>query len=206
VRDKVTAHTGPVLDKVTGFVTRGRELLVFRHPTAGVQLPAGTVEAGETPEAAVLREVREEAGLVETRIVRRLDSFPEEKPPDLYAFLRRVRARTSPRGRESADLHCRRGTWGRLIESHDGWANVAQDWLGRTGWVPSDALTANVHRHLFHLVPIAPTAETWTTRTDRHRFRLYWVPLTEDPGLVPSQAPWLAHVRPLLLDPTTGSD
>lgn len=50
--DRVTAHTDPVLHKVTGFVTRGRELLVFRHPTAGVQLPAGTVEAGETPEAA----------------------------------------------------------------------------------------------------------------------------------------------------------
>ena len=45
--------------KVAAFVTRGdgpeRELLVFRHPRAGIQLPAGTVEAGEAIEVAALR-------------------------------------------------------------------------------------------------------------------------------------------------------
>ena len=40
------------IQKVTGFITRGRsdgghDLLVFQHPSAGVQLPAGTVEEGE---------------------------------------------------------------------------------------------------------------------------------------------------------------
>ena len=41
-------------------------LLVFRHvdfPTAGIQIPGGTMEAGETPEIAVMREAREETGL-----------------------------------------------------------------------------------------------------------------------------------------------
>src|SRR5262249_43927849 len=50
-----------LLEKVTAFVTRdaaqARELLVFRHPHAGVQIPAGTVEKGESAEAAALREV-----------------------------------------------------------------------------------------------------------------------------------------------------
>ena len=45
--------------KVTAFVTRGvgedAELLVFRHPHAGLQLPAGTVEVDESPPAAALR-------------------------------------------------------------------------------------------------------------------------------------------------------
>jgi 8-oxo-dGTP pyrophosphatase MutT (NUDIX family) len=49
------------LDKVTAFVTRsgdfGVELLLFRHPNEGIQLPAGTVEEGEAPAAAVIREV-----------------------------------------------------------------------------------------------------------------------------------------------------
>ena len=49
------------LEKVTAFVTRERtawgELLLFRHPFAGIQLPAGTVEPGESPDEAVVREV-----------------------------------------------------------------------------------------------------------------------------------------------------
>ena len=56
-----------VIEKVTAFVTRKRdglrEMLVFKHPNAGIQIPAGTVECGENPETAVMREVREETGL-----------------------------------------------------------------------------------------------------------------------------------------------
>ena len=55
------------LQKVTAFVTRGvgedAELLVFRHPHAGLQLPAGTVEVDESPPAAALREVLEETAV-----------------------------------------------------------------------------------------------------------------------------------------------
>ena len=43
---------------------RGSELLVFRHPVVGVQLPKGTVEPQEAYEAAAaLRELHEESGL-----------------------------------------------------------------------------------------------------------------------------------------------
>ena len=42
---------GPKAEKVTAFVTQeapqGVELLLFEHPHAGIQLPAGTVELGE---------------------------------------------------------------------------------------------------------------------------------------------------------------
>ncbi|MEJ2289387.1 MAG: HAD-IA family hydrolase [Deinococcales bacterium] len=47
------------VSNVAAFVTRtpdgGPQLLVFRHPTAGVQVPAGTVEDGESIEAAAAR-------------------------------------------------------------------------------------------------------------------------------------------------------
>ncbi len=48
------------------YVTSGRRLLVFRHvhfPEAGLQVPAGTIDAGEEPADAVLREAEEETGL-----------------------------------------------------------------------------------------------------------------------------------------------
>lgn len=39
------------------------EILVFEHPLAGVQLVKGTVEAGERPASAAVRELAEESGL-----------------------------------------------------------------------------------------------------------------------------------------------
>ena len=48
------------------YVTNADLLLVFRHvafPDAGIQVPAGTIEEGESPEDTVLREVEEETGL-----------------------------------------------------------------------------------------------------------------------------------------------
>ena len=52
--------------KVFAYITHGNHLLVFRHPDfpeAGIQVPAGTVEEGESAEAAVMREAFEETGL-----------------------------------------------------------------------------------------------------------------------------------------------
>ena len=61
-------------EKVVCFVTRagsgGPELLVFDHVPdggAGVQVVAGGVEPGETPERAATRELHEESGLSLTR-------------------------------------------------------------------------------------------------------------------------------------------
>ena len=48
------------------YVTHEDRLLVFEHcdfPDAGIQVPAGTVDEGESHDEAVLREVEEETGL-----------------------------------------------------------------------------------------------------------------------------------------------
>ncbi|MEW6420378.1 MAG: NUDIX domain-containing protein [Deinococcota bacterium] len=53
-------------EKVVCVVVNGPLVLVFEHedaPEAGVQLPAGGVEPGETPAEAAVRELREESGL-----------------------------------------------------------------------------------------------------------------------------------------------
>ena len=62
---------GDRIRKATAVVLRqsctGREVLVFEHPLdeggAMLQLPAGTVEVGEEPEAAAIRELLEETGV-----------------------------------------------------------------------------------------------------------------------------------------------
>ena len=41
----------------------GREILAFVHPLAGKQIIKGTVEVGESPVAAALRELAEESGI-----------------------------------------------------------------------------------------------------------------------------------------------
>ncbi|MGE7675448.1 NUDIX hydrolase [Lysinibacillus sp. NPDC094403] len=58
-----------VVEKAFGYITREHEgqlqVLVFEQNTegAGIQIPKGTVEEGETPQEAVTREMFEETGL-----------------------------------------------------------------------------------------------------------------------------------------------
>jgi|TARA_B100000315_G_scaffold240344_2_gene260035 8-oxo-dGTP pyrophosphatase MutT (NUDIX family) len=69
------AGGGVVLDD------RGRVLLIERHVERGgeqvheVRLPKGHVEAGETDEQAAIREVREETGYGDLRIIADLESY-----------------------------------------------------------------------------------------------------------------------------------
>ncbi|HVC34564.1 MAG TPA: NUDIX domain-containing protein [Chloroflexota bacterium] len=68
--------------KAFAYITRGERLLLFTHPNApeaGIQVPAGTLEDGEEPEAGVLREAIEETGLTSLGVV----SFLGEERRDM---------------------------------------------------------------------------------------------------------------------------
>jgi 8-oxo-dGTP pyrophosphatase MutT (NUDIX family) len=56
---------------VTRNIAGGRAVLAFRHPLAGCQLVKGTINEGEDPAAAAIRELHEEAG-VTARVIRNL--------------------------------------------------------------------------------------------------------------------------------------
>jgi 8-oxo-dGTP pyrophosphatase MutT (NUDIX family) len=71
--------------KAFAYITYQHKLLVFSHPyapEAGIQVPAGTIEAGEQPEQAVLREAFEETGLTGLSI----DGFLGEQTRDMADF------------------------------------------------------------------------------------------------------------------------
>ena len=60
-------------------------VLVFRHrddPEAGIQVPRGTVDAGENPAVTVVREVCEECGLCDARLIGLLARDVEARPDD----------------------------------------------------------------------------------------------------------------------------
>ena len=54
-----------IVEKVVAYITKDGHLLVFRHVNsdAGIQVPAGTLEPGESPDDGVMREAWEETGL-----------------------------------------------------------------------------------------------------------------------------------------------
>ncbi|GAB2681234.1 NUDIX hydrolase [Thalassiella azotivora] len=72
--------------KVLCYIVRARRLLVFTHVdepfvVTGLQVPAGSVEPGESPEAAACREAREETGLTRFRVVRTLGETTYDMAP-----------------------------------------------------------------------------------------------------------------------------
>jgi putative (di)nucleoside polyphosphate hydrolase len=76
-----------MIRKAYAYITREADhasaVLVFRHrddPEAGIQVPRGTVDDGEDPAATVMREVCEECGLCDARLIGLLARDIEAQP------------------------------------------------------------------------------------------------------------------------------
>jgi 8-oxo-dGTP pyrophosphatase MutT (NUDIX family) len=203
------------LEKVTAFVTRrqssGTELLLFRHPFAGVQLPAGTVEANERPDTAALREVREETGLAGLSVVRSLGAIDETLPGRIY-IAHRTKVYARPDAGSFGWAEFRRGisvtlerTSGEFMQvTYEEWNDLLTREFATyriTGWVPAAALAPILRRHLFHLVTGIDGPSTWTHAADSHSFEPFWAPLNALPQLIEPQQRWLDHVIQDLLRP-----
>jgi ADP-ribose pyrophosphatase YjhB (NUDIX family) len=197
------------LEKVTAFITQGANLLLFEHPTSGIQIPAGTVEAGETPEATVMREAREESGLSGLEL-RAYIGYQDEIWPAEVRFTvaaTPVYAHPDPGSFDWARL--RRGIAVRLERTGAEFSQVTYAEGDRypdpeyityqiTGWAPNTAITAEVRRHFFHLVYAGETPAAWSVATDNHIFRPFWVRWAERPAIVAPQDRWLQYVQEAL--------
>lgn len=103
------------VQKVVVYVILEGNLLVFRHldfppEEVGIQVPAGTIRAGETPRDAALRELIEETGFDCFEIVRPLGVAPYDMTPYRYELQERhfFEARTTaplPNRWQSVELH-----------------------------------------------------------------------------------------------------
>ncbi|WP_420642136.1 NUDIX domain-containing protein [Candidatus Leptofilum sp.] len=207
------------IHKVTAFITReqpeGRQLLLFQHPQAGVQIPAGTVDAGEDWQTAVLREATEETGLTQLTIHRYLGKIENELAAgeailnqDSYIFSQPdksslpfaplfSRGMTFEVGEQAAHFHHTTYT------EYDQLPNPTQITLYIDGWLPSERLSWRKTRHYAHLHCHKETPYHWTLPSDRsHTFAPFWVNLQPKPTLiVQPQNRWLDDVYAALLRP-----
>ena len=201
------------IQKVTAFITREKdgvkELLVFKHPTAGIQIPAGTVEEGEDIETAVKREAYEETGLQFVEIENYLGCFENELEdsqriiaettqvyiePNLTAIPYK---RKLPKGLTVNYLSTREDfTHISYIEyEYDKFHKPIRIDTNITGWIPNENLRAEKKRHFFLMSTQEKTEDAWELKSDQgHIFKPYWTPLSPKPNIISPQNKWLDFV------------
>ena len=198
-----------VLEKVTAFITssEGAEtrLLLFEHPNAGVQIPAGTVEHEESHMQAALREAVEESGLTDLEVRKCIGFADTQLADDQYAILHKTKvyARANRTSFDWAELRrgllcaCARQEDDFLLltyTEYDRYPDPQYVTYGITGWVPSDAVTQRQRRYYYHLAYRGHSADTWVQFSDPHCLRPFWAPLTNLPEIVAPQRAWLDYV------------
>ncbi len=201
-----------ILEKVTVFITRstprGSDLLLFRHPYAGIQIPAGSVENGETPEQAARREAQEETGLDSLKLHNFLDSETTTLPDNLRLVRQRTHVYSRPDTSSFDWAYLRRGIWlqtlrqkGKFVQiSYEEWDDLVEPeyiTLNITGWVPEKTLADKVQRYFFHFICPTNTPDEWERSSDNHIFHLMWAPMQALPDVVHPQDQWLRYLPKL---------
>ena len=189
-----------IIQKVTAFIVRERggvkELLVFKHPTAGVQIPAGTVEIGEDIETAVKREAYEETGLQFVEIEAYLGCFENELENNQRIIVETTEVYIEPN--LTAIPYKRKLPKGLTVDylstqedfTHISYIEYEYDEFYKptcidaniTGWVPNENISTKKKRHFFLLTTQEETANAWELKSDLgHIFKPYWTPLSPKP-------------------------
>ena len=199
------------IEKVTAFIIQERNgvpaLLVFKHPNAGIQIPAGTVEVGEDIETAVQREAHEETGLQHVKIEKYLGCIENELGEQERIMTKTTKVYIKP------DLNAipykDKLTRGLTVEHHsthndfshvtyfeyDQFPNPSYVAYNISGWVSNKNLSKQKTRHFFQLSTPEETEDMWELKSDRgHIFQPFWTPLSPKPKIVSPQNRWLEFV------------
>jgi len=200
-----------MIEKVSAFILRPgitrSEILIFEHPFAGLQIPAGTVETGETCDEAVIREIQEETGLRNIEIVQKVgedQTFTEADEAILTQTMRcfswpaQTAQRTGPlftRGMQMKIFERKVGFTHINYEEYDLNQETPKLIEKVDGWLPSEFLTHEIQRHYYRIRVLEETQEIWSHFADRGlTFHLRWVPLDPKPNLIGGQIKWLDYL------------
>jgi len=194
------------IGKVTALITRQRgaqrQLLLIRHPYAGIQIPAGTIEPDETPNEAALREASEETGLSDLTVAAYLGNEQTSLPPNQRAIRHSTTIYSRPDAGSFDWAHIRRGIWVDLTGRRQGdWRQICFQEPDRVpdpqyvsmeimGWAPDGTLADRCTRHFYLLNGDSPQDE-WDIRADSHTFHLFWASIGELPTIISPQDQWL---------------
>ncbi|MFX0142343.1 MAG: NUDIX domain-containing protein [Candidatus Hodarchaeota archaeon] len=197
------------VEKITAFITREKkneQLLLIHHPNAGIQIPAGTVEEGETVVEALKREIKEETGIRSIKIKNYIGSqttmlFNNEF---LLSTKTKVYSRPIPTSFDWAEL--RKGITVTSNRSHGEYTQITYKEYDRypnpryvtykiTGWVFTKTLSKKRKRHFFHVITDEEVKNEWEIFVDNHKFKLFWSPLDNLANIINPQYKWLEYVR-----------
>lgn len=197
------------IEKVTAFVTRetdhGLELLLFKHPYAGIQIPAGTVEPNESPEKAVIREVQEETGLNEVEILSLLGTKIETSPNDQKIINAPATVYSRPDLTSCDWIQIKFTIYVKIHRKESGFTQITYleydqvpdpNYISMqiTGWVANEFLANEFERHFYHLKFTGQSPEKWGVYTDYHTFEPFWAPIDNLPNIIPPQDRWLDYL------------
>ncbi len=196
-----------VLGKVTCFITRIKhnklELLLIQHPTAGNQIPAGTVEINEDFQQAAVREAIEETGLTEFISCRSIGK-QEQILEGSYIIFDKAKIYSRPDISSTQWAEIRRGitvlherSKGDFVQISYKEGDIFPDpnyiTYQITGWTEKSNLASKVTRQ-FYLLQSNSQVDEWEIETDNHRFKLFWSPLDNLSQIVSPQNEWLHYL------------
>lgn len=199
-----------VLKKVTVFVIREKngkkQVLLFQHPSAGIQIPAGTVEVGENTLEAAIREMKEETGITtfdkiecvgkeNTRLEKNYAmiftrpiaySRPDKDSFDWCTFRRGIKVTVNRKSENGFTLVS--------YKEFDDFYNPTYITYEVTGWVTDDSLAYNMSRDFYMVSTSSCMEDSWEKFTDNHTFRLFWADIDNLPMIVTPQDQWIKHL------------
>lgn len=198
-----------VLEKVTAFITRKNkgetQLLLFCHPHAGIQVPAGTIKDYEGHMEAALREAKEETGLDNLKVKNYIGFMDKLLPNDQFVVVKKTKVYSRPNINSFNWAEFRKGI---TITSknrqnknfihtvYNEWDNISNtSYISYSilGWVPCDCLSKKVRRYFYHLEVQNETFDVWDKFADNHVFKLFWANISKLPSIVSPQNEWIDY-------------